>query len=211
MADYTNDIAGTFGTHGPIIPCILDEGAVTVVSGKDSRGYEIDVNVFSSLLSRGNLVAISNDVACTWSATGGSPVVERAVTGESLVIGVIDTEPELCEFAKTSASADTLAERLSAKFYNVANVRILGGITAIMKAEVTLDGTNGVTVGQCATLKQNITSDYADNETTEIKLITAANGGTGLVAFHYVADGEAGDTVNCLVGINGIITSVTGA
>ncbi|MCK5431442.1 MAG: hypothetical protein KAJ03_01795 [Gammaproteobacteria bacterium] len=214
MVDSTDNVAGSTGTKGPIITCILDEGAVTfAASGAalDQLGQTVPTNAFASTLQRGNMVAISNDVACTWAATGGRPVMEKAVSGETLVIGRIVTEPKLIKFAASTAVADTLVKRLAAGYHRVANVEIYGGITAILKAEVYLDGTSGFEVGQTAKLKHNLTGDYADDNTIEIQLVTAASGGVGIFSFHYAADGTAADTVNALVGINAPVISLTGA
>jgi len=214
MTDLSNNITGNYPTKGPIIPCILDEGAPTVVdSGTvfDMQNITRKTLTWASPLARGNMVAISNDTACTWVATGGIPVMERAVNGESLVIGKIISTPGVFAEPANDAAANTLAERLAGGYYRTALVEIYGGITCIQKAEVYLDGSNGFTVGQCTTLKHNLTGDYADDNTEEIQLITAASGGTGIVAFHYGASGDAGDILNCLVGINGPITSLTGA
>lgn len=166
---------------------------------------------WASPLARGNMVAISNDVACTWAATGGIPVMEQAVSGETLVIGKIVSTPGVFEEPDDTAAGDTLVKRLAGGFYRTALVEIYGGITCIQKAEVYLDGTYGFEVGQCAKLKHNMTGDYADDNTEELQLITCQNGGAGIVAFHYGADATTADILNCLVGINGPIVSLTGA
>lgn len=214
MTDSTDNIAGQYKHHGPIITCILDEGAPTYADSGvyiDQLGQTSKTNAFAAPLARGNLVAISNDTACTWAATDGLPVMEKAVNTESFTVGRIVSEPKLVKFAASSAAADTLAERLSGGYFRTAKVEIYAGITAILKAEVYLDGTNGFEVGQTAKLHHNITGDYADDNTIEIQLVSAADTGTGIVSFHYAADGTAGDTVNALVGINGVMYSVTGA
>ena len=214
MTDSTDNIAGQYKHHGPIITCILDEGAPTLyASGSkyDELGTTSKVISWASALARGNMVAISNDTACTWAATDGLPVMEIAVNTESFTVGRIVSTPQLVNFPPTSAAADTLAERLEGGYFRTALVEIYAGITAILKAEVYLDGTNGWEVGQTAALHHNITGDYADDNTIEIQLVTAADTGTGIVAFHYGADGTAADTLNCLVGINGVLYSVTGA
>lgn len=214
MTDSTDNIAGQRGHKGHIITCILDEGAPTYAASGvtlDELGQTSKTNAFASPLARGNMVAISNDVACTWAATDGVPVMERAVNGETFVIGRIIDEPTLVNFAPSSAAADTLAERLTGGYFRTANVEIYGGITSILKAEVYLDGTYGFEVGQTAKLKHNLTGDYADDNTIEIQLVTCQNGGVGIFSFHYAADAEVGDTVNALVGINAPIISLTGA
>lgn len=214
MTDSTDNIAGHYKHHGPIITCILDEGAPTVTaSGSlfDDHNTTARSLLWASQLARGNMVAISNDTVCTWAATGGLPVMEQAVSGEILVIGRIVTAPKLVAFPTTSGVADSLTKRLAAGYFRTALVEIYGGITAILKAEVYLDGSYGFEVGQTAKLKHNLTGDYADDNTIEIQLVTAASGGVGIFAFHYGADGTAGDQLNCLVGINAPAISLTGA
>lgn len=214
MTDSSDNVAGMYPTKGPIIPCILDEGAPTIVAlgvGFDSANVTRKTLSWASPLAVGNMVAISNDTGCTWALTGGSPVMERAVNGETYVIGRIVSTPGEFNMPANDAAADTLAERLAGGFYRTALVEIYGGITVLLKAEVYLDGTYGFEVGQCAKLKHNLTGDYADDNTVEIQLATAASGGVGIVAFHYGADGEAGDVLNCLVGINAPMISLTGA
>lgn len=214
VVDSSDNIAGNYPTKGPIIPCILDEGAPTVVATGtvlNMANVTSKTLTWASPLARGNMVAISNDVACTWAATGGIPVMERAVNGETFVIGKIVSTPDEFEPPADTAAGDSLAKRLAAGIYRTALVEIYGGITCIQKAEVYLDGTNGFEVGQTAKLKHNLDGDYADDNTEEIQLVTAANGGVGVVAFHYGADGDAGDILNCLVGINAPMISLTGA
>lgn len=214
MTDSSDKITGMYPTKGPIIPCILDEGAPTIVAAGtvfDSANVTRKTLSWASPLARGNMVAISNDVACTWAATGGSPVMERAVNGETFVIGRIVSTPGEFNMPADDAAANTLVERLAGGFYRTALVEIYGGITAILKAEVYLDGTYGFEVGQTAKLKHNLVGDYADDNTVEIQLVTCQNGGVGIFAFHYAADATAADIVNCLVGINAPIISLTGA
>jgi hypothetical protein len=212
--DSSNNIAGNYPTCGPVIPCILDEGAPTVTATGtvfNMANVTSKVLTWATPLARGNWVAISDNVACTWAATGGIPVVERAANGDTCVIGKIQSTPEEPEPPANTAAGATLADRLAAGIYRTAIVEIYGGITCLQKAEVYLDGTNGFTVGQCAKLKHNMVGDYADDNTAEVQLVTTGSGGVGIVAFHYGADGDEGDILNCLVGINAPMISLTGA
>lgn len=214
MTDNTDSVAGMYKPHGPRHTCILNEGAITVTaSGSvfDPLGTTSKAYTFANPITAGNLVALSVDTACTWAATGGNPVVEKPTNGEAFIYGRVITVGDAMENRPSAdAAADTLAERLAGGFYRLAEVEFFG-MDQILKAEVYQDGSNAVTVGATASLKHNLTSDYADNDTTEIKLAAAASGGTGLVAMHYVAAGTSGDTTNCLVGLTGPLTCVTGA
>lgn len=212
MTDSTDNIAGHYPHHGPIITCILEEGNATVTATGtvfDAVGTTSAVVTVATPIARGNMVALSNDTDCTWAATDGIPVMERPVNAESLVIGQVISEPKWVNVPTTSNT--DLADRLSGSFFRIARVEIYAGINAILKAEVTMDGSAAVTVGQCNTLNHNITSDIADDDTIEIKLYANGTSGVGIVAFHYIAAGSAGDQVNCLVGINDMVYSATGA
>ena len=109
----------------------------------------------------------------------------------------------------TDAAANDLDERLDGKYYRCANVEIMGGITSIQEATVMCDGGNATAPGVGTTLKFNITSGYAANG--KLQFDTASSGGTGVIPFHTVPTGTDADTYTCLVGITGLMTSVTGA
>lgn len=213
MTDNTNNIGGMYKSRGPRQTCILNEGAPTfTASGTvfDPLNTTSKVISWATPLTVGNMVAICVETTCTWAATGGIPVVEKPTDGEAYVYGIVVSLPEAPTFPSSSLAADTLAERLAGEFYRVAEVEFFG-IDRFVKAEVYQDGSNAVAVGTTATLKHNLTSDYADNDTTEIKLTAVASGGTGTVAMHHVAAGSAADVSNCLVGLTGPLTCNTGA
>jgi hypothetical protein len=208
MTDATSTFAGNYA-GGLRVTCILDEGAPTV----SSKTYAPDGTykygtTWASELEEGDYVAISNDTAATFSACKGVPLVEKAVNGETFVIGKIVSTPKLQKQPLTDAAADTLAERLAGGYYRTANVEIMGGITKIEKATVMCDGSNATTPGTGTTLKFNITSGYASGG---LQLDSAASGGVGIIPFHYVPAGTDGDTYSCLVGITGLLIAVTGA
>ena len=208
MADNTSSIAGNY-PGGIKIPCILDEGAPTVTARTyDRTGKYAPGVTWASELYKDDIVALSNDTAATYAATGGLPLVELPVDGETLVIGQIVTEPELVVHPPTTAAANTLAERLAGQYYRVATVEIWGGITKIMKANVMQNGANAVVVGQSTILHYNITRGTALHT---LCFDAEASGGVGVVAMHYCAAGTDGDTISCLVGINGILDAATGA
>lgn len=208
MTDNTSTIAGDY-EGGIKIPCILDEGAPTVTARTyDRMGDYAPGVVWASELYKGDVVALSNDTAATFAACNGLPLVELPVDGETLVIGQIVTEPETVVHPPTTAAANTLAERLAGKYYRVATVEIWGGITKVVKANVMQDGSNAVVVGQSTVLHYNITRGTALHT---LCFDVEASGGVGVVAMHYCAAGTNGDTLSCLVGINGILDAATGA
>lgn len=207
MADNRTTIAGYYG-GGIDITCILDEGAPTVnANAYDQLGQKQTILTWASELYEGDYVAISNDTAGTYAACGGIPLVEKAVNGESLVVGVIVGTPRIEAMPASSGVADTLAKRLAAKYYRVARVKMLPFI-AVMKAVVMHDGSNATVQGVPGTIKLNITSAYANHK---LYFDGAASGGVGAVPLHYVAAGTDGDLSDILVGITGLMASVTGA
>jgi len=210
MADNTSTFTGTYGGGLPLT-VILNEGAITVGTSYDGIGTKATSYTFASELAEGDYVAISNDSGNTFTATGGIPLVETAVNGEGLVIGKIVSTPVFEQKPANSAAADTLAERLAGKYYRVAVVEFMAGITSVQKATVMCDGTNATVPGVGSTLKFNITSGYSTSIENGLQFDSAASGGTGVIPFHYVPSGTNGDTYSCLVGITGLLTSVTGA
>jgi len=188
----------------------LKEGNITyTASGSvfSAKGDTAANYAFASVLKEGDIVALSDDTANTYAATGGLPVVGRGVTTETFMLGRIVTSPDWIEDNPT-ATQDTWADMLTNKYYRVADVEIWAGITKIMDAVVQLDGTNGVAIGVATTLNINLADCYANQD---LRFITAAGNGTGVIPFHYIADAEAGDLATILVGIIGPMYSVTGS
>ncbi len=211
MTDNTDTVSGNY-PGGIRLTCILDEGAPTVsASAMNAAGTYENTWSWATPLEEGDVVAISNDVANTWAATGGIPLVEKPVNAETFVIGQVISAPRLMKSPTTTdADTNTLAERLAGKYYRTAVVEIWGGITKVMKAVVMHDGTNATTPGDGTTLKFNITSGYSATS-QGLQFDSAASGGVGVIPFHYVAAGTDGDLSNCLVGITGPMIAATGA
>jgi len=207
--DNTSSIAGDY-PGGIRITCILDEGAPTIVESFDTMGNEATAYTFATPLAEKQGVALSNDTAGTYAECGGIPLVERPVSGETLVIGRIVSTPKLNNMPAVDADANTLAERLTGGYYRTALVELWAGITKVTEATVTLDGTNGVVQGVGTTLLYNLASSTPlDDE--NLQLITAASTGVGLIPLHYIADATIGDTHTILVGITGMMIAITGA
>ena len=214
MTDNTDNIAGQYPHKGPNPTVILDEGAPTVTasgSAYDGEGLTGKVLTWANQIAEGNLVALSNDEANTWEATDGLMVVEKPVSGETFVIGRVASTPKLVNFPADTDAGDSLIKQLAGGYFRTAEIELMGGITDLLKAEVQHDGTRTVAIGVASTLKHNLVSDYADDDTNEIKLIMVASGGVGLVPCHYVAAGTVGDVSNCLVGITGMLMCITGS
>lgn len=207
MTDNTSSIAGDY-PGGIRITCILDEGAPTIVESFDQMGQEATSYAFASPLVEGDCVALSNDTGCTFALTGGSAVVELPVTTETLVLGRIVSTPKLNNMAAADADADDLAKRLAGGYYRTAIVEMWGGITKVVAANVMQDGTRVVVVGQSTILNYNILRSTALHE---LCFDCDTANGAGVVAMNYCAAGSNGDTLTCLVGINGLLYALTGA
>lgn len=207
MTDNTSDIAGNY-PGGIRVTCILDEGAPTIIDSFDQMGREAKSYTFATPLKEGDIVALSASTECTYEACGGIPCVELPNDGETTVLGQIVSTPKLQKMAASDTPADSLAKRLAGEYYRVAAVEIWGGITKVKKANVMQNGSNAVVVGQSTILHYNITRGTA---LQELCFDCEANGGVGVVAMHYCAAGSNGNTLSCLVGINGILDAATGA
>lgn len=211
MTDNTSAIAGSYAGSGPVIECILDEGAPTYAATSiGQNGMLLKTATFASQIEEGMVVALSNDTANTYAATEGMPVVEKAANGESLVIGQIVSTPELKRFpSSTDADDDTLAERLAGKYYRTALVELhVPG--RVVKAEIMQDGSNALVPGVAKTLNFNITSAYTSGNRGYYFDSAGANG-VGCIPMHYVAAGSNGDTASALVLLTGLLYAATGA
>lgn len=209
MTDNRINIAGNFHTSPvPEITVILDEGNITVGTGLGMGGRKETMYTLAAELYEGDWVALSNDTANTASATGLKPVVEKAQNGEALCMFEIVSIDPAENYPASSAAADSLAKRLAGKFYRKARARVYGGVTAVVKADIMCNGSNACVPGVGATLVFNITSSYANHK---LSFDSAANGGTGVIPFNYVAAGSDGDLASCLVGLTAEFTAATGA
>jgi hypothetical protein len=209
--DSTSSIAGSYPQRFPLrLTCILKEGDITVAASGSAYSDIGDTGAtytFASPLTEGDIVALSDDTGNTYALTGGNPVVERAANTESLVFGKIVTLPDKME-NNPSSSQSTWATMLSSGYYRVAMVEVWMGITKVEEAVVQSDGSNGVAIGVGTTLNLNIADCYANHD---LRFITAAGNGTGVIPFHYMASGTAGDQATILVGITGPMYAVTGS
>ena len=207
MTDNTSEIAGNYG-QGQTITCILDEGAITPGTGIDAYGREQATYAFSAGLAEGDWVALSDDVANTYAATGGLILVEKPVNGETLVIGrIVGTPTALKHAPATAAAADTLAERLAGGFYRKARVEIVAfPVGSIKKFTVYSDSTNATVPGVGSTLKLSITGTYANHAGY---LDTATQNGVGIIPLHSVPVGDDGDTYSILAVVTGMLPAVT--
>lgn len=209
--DSTSAIAGKYPQRFPLrLTCILKEGNVTVVasgSAFDAKGVTAANYTFESVLTVGDIVALSNNVGNTYAATGGIPVVERGANTGGLIIGKIISTPDWLESNPTSTQT-TWADMLRDKYYRVALVELWGGITKVEEAVVKSSGSGTVTIGVGTNINVNLADSYINHD---LRLITGGSSGTGIIPFHYQATGTTGDEATILVGINGLLYMVSGA
>jgi hypothetical protein len=212
MTDSRSTIAGSYKGTGPVVECILDEGAPTYRGGvMMPDGLTLNVATWASELFEGQVVALSNDTANTYVATEGMPVVERAVTGEVLVLGQIVSPPMLKRSpSATDADDDTLAERLAGKYYRTALVEFhIAG--KIVHATIMQNGSDALVPGTATFVIFNMASAYASGARGYyFDLTTGSAGGVGLIPLHYVAAGTDGYLESALVLLTGLVKSITG-
>jgi len=207
MTDNTSEIAGNYG-QGQTITCILDEGEITPGTGIDAYGREQATYAFAAGLAERDWVALSNDAANTYAATGGLILVEKPVTDETLVIGrIVGTPTALKHAPATATAASTLSKRLAGGFYRKARVEIVAfPIGSIKKFTVYSDGSHATTPGTGSTLKLSIAGTYANHAGY---LDSAEKNGVGIIPLHYVPAGDDGDTCSILAVVTGMLLAVT--
>jgi hypothetical protein len=212
MTDNTSTIAGSYKGSGPVIECILDEGAPTYKgTAQMANGLMTKIVTWASPLEEGMVVALSNDTANTYAATEGMPVVEYAVTAETLVIGQIVSAPVLHTFpSATDADDDTLTERLAGKYYRTALVEFhIPG--RIVHAVIQQDGSTALVPGVATQCILNITQCYTSGARGYYFDMTPSSaGGVGLIPLHYVAAGTNGYLESALVLLTGLVKAITG-
>lgn len=209
MSDLRSNYAGNYpGLLKQTV--ILDEGALTVTdSGTifDEKGYTSKVVSYATPLQEGDIVAISNNAAVLFPETGSLIVVEKPVNAEAFVLGRIIVMGDKPNIPINTIAADDLTKRLAGGFFRTAVIEVWPGITKIIAATVRANGTNSVAPGDTDTLKLDISDSIAAHD---LCLVTAANGGTGLIAFHnFDGSGEVTDLGTVLVGITGPLTAVS--
>jgi hypothetical protein len=210
MTDNQSTISGSYRGSGPIIECLLVEGAPTVRSGTTMPdGQTVNTLTWTSPLEEGFVVALANDSDYTYAATEGMPAVEKPTTTETLVIGQIVSTPQLKAFPANTAAGDTVTKQLAGKYYRTALVEfhIPGRIVA---AQIMHNGTNALVPGVPATIKFNITSGYVSGN-RGYYFDSDSSGGVGCIPLHYVAAGTDADLSTALVLLTGMLYAVTGA
>lgn len=202
-------IAGNYGGGIPLT-CILNEGAPTVTASGSyygETGETEKVLTWAAPIAENDWVAISDDVLCMYEECDGSPVMELPDNGDTLMIGRVVSTPKLQRMPANDAAANDLDERLAGDYYRTAVVEIFGGVTAIIKARVMCDGSNTVVPGVSTYLDFNMAQSAAKHELA----FDMTGAGVGVIPFHDVPNAANGTEYSCLVGITGMLKSVTGS
>ena len=116
----TNSISGDYGFVTQI-PCILEEGNITVNSSAYGPFGKMTVCTFASEISKGDVVALSADPENTADATENNIVVTALANNVDLAIGRIIDEPKWVR--QPTANQSTWADMLAAGYYRIANMR----------------------------------------------------------------------------------------
>lgn len=191
------------GTKGGVMPqaCILKEGNITVSSRAYSAGTYESVCTFAAELYKGDIVTLSADTGNTYEATGGLPVVQQVANSDTLVLGVITSEPRWVKEPTTSQS--TWATMLSGGYYRVATVEILAGVTGIYEATLTSTGTTAIVPGVLTTLSIDVSESNANHKLT---LTDNTTSGLGWLPLTYAT---GAGTFTVLVGSHALGNAIT--
>jgi len=161
---------------GVVVPCILEEGNITVYSGKtlsDGAVRRAESHyAFASEIEKNDLVYVASDAAYTYDGCQGMPVVAKTSSTNGIQGIVLDDPRKLVSRPATSAAADSVADRIAGKFYRVAlvwfpafaytsqlanaaspNISIGGALIYDVSSEVMIGGgsTSGITAAHVAT------------------------------------------------------------
>jgi len=176
------------------ITCIAKEGNITTYDNIHVAGGEQDdAYSFASPISPGDLVALSEDTANTYSATRGVPVVTLATATLPAFGRCVSIERQVKGRNALTSDQSTWSTMLSSKFYRICNIEPLWLIGA---AEADTDG-GSTAIEPGAPVIWDVSADgFKDNGTTM----------TGWVALTYSANTSA-DTIIVGWGANPQLTS----
>lgn len=201
--------AGDYIKGGVKRTCWLDEGAITVSTGRGLGGGTVPVVTGAAEISNGMVVSVSVDTGNTWENTGGSPVVTRVANNDDLLMGVVISEPEEMERRPVDqAAADTastIARRLAGRHLRSATVWF-PNVIAMTKARLKYANNVIVTPGATGLLNIDVSECVADGGITvnDVALDgTDPVGSTSLCSMHYQAKSGAADVPIMLAFVGG--------
>lgn len=194
--DRTSDIAGDLSASRLGIPCILEEGAITVADGYNTRGQLESIATVAAPILVNDLVYLIPGTKNLGVETRLNPVVAKLAAG-TFYTGIVTSTPRWNDVPPTTSMAFTDCDNadwaaiLSGKKYRMATVQFFG-ITGVFDGIVTADGSNEVAIGAIGDLKWDVSLGT---------FVPSANGGTGLLPLHYVPTGSSGDTYSIMIGV----------
>ncbi len=193
-------IAGDSGGGEPL-PTILFEGAPTVTDdalGPD--GYTDTVITFASPLKKDDIVVMDVQTENTYAATKGLAVA-KAIAAGTLIVGRIITTPKLARAPPNTAAGNTWAKQLAGEYYRTATVQWFG-IAGVCKAIIKGQNAAAIVPGVAGTMKIDASDSIAlQGGVVTLAIEDVANGGAGIVSFHYIPAAAA--DVSALVGFVG--------
>ena len=193
--DYTSDIAADLEAASFKMTCILEEGALTVADGYNSRGQKETMVTPAAPIEKDDLVYLIAGTKNLFVETAGMPVVAKLAAG-TFYAGRVTSTPEwkytpAASMDFTDCDNADWAAILAGKYYRKASVEFFG-ITGAFGGTVTADGSNEVAIGVPGDLKWDVSLGT---------FVPAASGGTGLLPMHYVPAGSSGDTYTIMIGV----------
>jgi hypothetical protein len=197
--------AGDYSNYGGVRrTCWLDEGAITVSTGRGLGGGTVPSVSGASEISLDMLVVVSTDTGNTWANAGPSPVVTRISNGNDLIIGVVVSEPEEMERKPATqtiaTAANTIALRLTSKFLRSATVWF-PNVTAMTKARLLCANGGNVTPGTKEILKIDVSESILGNGITVNDV--ASGGSANMCSMHYQAQSTTADVYIMLAFLGG--------
>jgi len=158
-------VAGNYPIPFKPIPCIAEEGAITVSDSYIGPGGALtDAYTFATAISVGDVVSLHLDTGNTYALTRGMAVVTAVAANTEPIFGIVTAiEPHVKNANGLIANQSTWATMLANGYYRICSVVPLG-VSAIL--EVNADGgSTAITVG--APLIWDLSEDaFVDNGTT---------------------------------------------
>lgn len=193
--DRTSDVAGDLTSARFKIPCILEEGAITVADGYNEVGQKVTTATPAAPIAVEDLVYLIPGVKNLGVETNLNPVVAKLAAGTSYA-GVVTSTPRWYNMpSETMAFTDCdnadWASILSGKYYRMASVEFFG-VTGAFEGTVTADGSNEVAIAAPGDLKWDVSLGT---------FVPVGSGGAGLLPMHYVPAGVSTDTYSIMIGV----------
>lgn len=199
-----SDISGAFNI-GTKLTCILNEGAPTVGTAYDGSGKKTKSTVWAAELHKDELVTLDASTTNDYESTDGMAVVKTIGNGDTTIIGIIESEPELVNPVPNTAAGDTLAKRLEGGYYRQATVRLF--VVQVEEAKLVTANAAAIVPGVTGTLIVDV-SESAGDENGIVLNDIATGGCDNILPLTYAAQ-ASGAEVSVLIAITGPLTGQT--